>query len=35
MIKELVNTLHAHENILYFNKNPSNVEFSCNEMGLI
>ena len=35
MIKGLVNTLYADENILYFNKSSSNVEFSCNEMGLV
>ena len=35
MIKGLVNTLYADENILYFNKSFSNVEFSCNEMGLV
>ena len=35
MIKGLVNTLYADENILYFNKSSSNVEFACNEMGLV
>ena len=35
MIKELFAALSADENIFYFNKDPGNVIFSCNEMGIL
>ena len=35
MIQELFTALYADENIPYFNENSGNVEFSCNEMGIL
>ena len=35
MIKKLFTTLHADENIFYFNKDSGNVVFNCNEMGTL
>ena len=35
MIKKFFTTLYADENILYFNEDSGNVEFNCNEMGIL
>ena len=35
MIKKLFTTLHADENIFYFNEDSGNVVFNCNEMGTL
>ena len=35
MIKNLLNTLYADENILYINKNSGNVAFSFNGVGIL
>ena len=35
MIKELYTALYVDENMLYFNEDSGNVEFSCNEMGIL
>ena len=35
MIKELYTALCVDENMLYFNEDSGNVEFSCNEMGIL
>ena len=35
MIKKLFTALYADENILYFNEDPGNVVFSCNEMRIL
>ena len=35
MVKKLFTTLHADENIIYFNEDSSNVVFSCNEIGIL
>ena len=35
MVKKLFTTLHADENVIYFNEDSSNVVFSCNEIGIL
>ena len=35
MVKKLFTTLHADENIIYFNEDSSNVVFSCNEISIL
>ena len=35
MIEKLFTALYADENILYFNEDPGNVAFNCNEMGIL
>ena len=35
MIKRLLTAVYADENILYFNKDSSNVVFNCNGMGIL
>ena len=35
MIKRLLTAVYADENILYFNKDSSNVVFDCNGMGIL
>ena len=35
MIKRLLAAVYAAENILYFNKDSSNVVFNCNGMGIL
>ena len=35
MIKELFTALYAGENILYFNEDAGNVNFFCNEIGIL
>ena len=35
MVIKLCTTLHADENIIYFNEDSSNVVFSCNKMGVL
>ena len=35
MIKNLFTALHADENIPYFNEDPDNVVFFCNEMSIL
>ena len=35
MIKKLFTAWYRDENILYFNEDPGNVRFSCNEMGIL
>ena len=35
MIKRLLTAVYAAENILYFNKDSSNVVFNCNGMGIL
>ena len=35
MIKKIFNAFYANQNIFCFNEDSGNVEFSCNEMGII
>ena len=35
MIKKPFTVLYVDESILYFNDDPNNVVFSCNEMGIL
>ena len=35
MTKRLLTAVYADENILYFNKDSSNVVFNCNGMGIL
>ena len=35
LIKKLYTAFYADDNILYFSKDSGNVEFSCNEMGIL
>ena len=35
IIKILLTSLYADDNILYFNKNSGDAIFSCNEMGIV
>ena len=35
MTEKLFTALYADENILYFNEDPGNAVFNCNEMGIL
>ena len=35
MVKKLFTTLHADENILYFNEDSGNAVFNYNEIGIV